>query len=485
MNGTTIIGRQAEIRILQQALESGKAEFIALYGRRRVGKTFLIREFFKARICFELIGVHRAQLHGQLKNFSASLKKSMRLRVRPHEPVSWQDAFLQLEEFLEATYPKNPAGKQVIFFDELPWMNTPRSNFIPALEHFWNSYASLRKDLIVVVCGSAASWMIQKIVKAKGGLHNRLTRQIRLMPFTLKETEEFLVSKRIKLTRMQITELYMVMGGIPFYLDFAEPGLSAAQIIDKVCFSKDGPLREEFQKLFSSLFEESHWHNKIIELLSKKRSGISRSEILQELAAPSGGFLTSLIEELEESGFIDARIPFGKKKKKLVFKLSDEFSIFHFQWIRELGRRNPGPGYWLARLNSPRREAWSGYAFENICLKHISRIKSALGIAMVETSEGSWITRQNKETGMPGTQVDLLIDRRDATINICEIKYSESPFTINKKYAAELRLKREVFRKTTGTRKNVFLTMITTFGLNENEYSRELIQSSLTIDDLF
>jgi len=485
MSHDNIVGRDPEKKILQQTVSSQIAEFIAIYGRRRVGKTFLIKEFFEQQICFELIGVHNATLSQQLKNFSVALGKAMGLDIQPQIPSSWYEAFQQLVTFLEIAALKKKPDKKVVFLDELPWLNTVRSNFVQALDHFWNNYASGRKDLIIVICGSAASWMIQQIVKAKGGLHNRLTRQIRLMPFTFTESGKFLENKNVIITKMQQAELYMVMGGVPFYLQQVEPGMSASQIIDSVCFSSLGLLRTEFSKLFSSLFDKSLRHRKIVEILAKNRSGISRSELLSLTGIQTGGTASLILEELEESGFIESRIPWGKNSNDLIYRLNDEFSLFHFTWITELGKKNQEPGYWLTRQNSPRRRAWSGYAFENLVFKHVAQIKSALGIAMVETTDGPWIARPNKETGLPGAQIDLLIDRRDATINVCEIEFSEGPFVIDSKYASELRLKLEVFRKTTKTRKNLFFTMITTFGLTENAWSRELVQKSLTLDDLF
>jgi AAA+ ATPase superfamily predicted ATPase len=485
MGQNNIVGRVNEMEVLRKALLSPGAEFIAVYGRRRVGKTYLIREFFENEIRFELIGVHDATQGQQLCNFADSLSKSLGYNLQIRVPGSWQEAFQQLEKFLETAEMKMAPGKKVLFFDELPWLSTPRSNFVQSLDHFWNSYASKRNDIIVIICGSAASWMIHRIVRAKGGLHNRLTRQIRLMPFNLLETEMFLQKKNVVLTRQQIAELYMVMGGIPFYLQQVEPGLSTAQIIDVTCFSLHGFLRNEYEKLFSSLFNESQRHQKVMEVLSKKRTGTSRNELLELSAISTGGTATSTLEELEESGFITAAIPLGKRSNDLLYTISDEFSLFHLTWISELGKRDPDPGYWLARQNSPRRRTWSGYAFENLVMKHIRQVKSALGIAMVETSHSQWLSRQGKKNLTEGAQIDLLIDRKDATINICEIKFAEGLFTIDKAYAVELKSKLDVFRRATNTRKNLFLTMITTNGLAENEYSRELVVQSLMLEELF
>ena len=404
--------------------------------------------------------------------------------IQPQRPSSWSEAFRQLEQFMESSIKKEKPGKRVVFLDELPWLNTPRSGFLSSVEHFWNSWGSRQIDFILVICGSAASWMLQNIVRAKGGLHNRLTRQIRLLPFTLSESELFLKSRSVDLTPLQIVELYMAMGGIPHYLKQTEPGLSAAQIIDKVCFSSQGLLREEFDKLYVSLFDESDQNQKIVKTLAKKRRGLTRGEILQSISLGSGGSASRRLEELEESGFIQSQIPFGKKVNDTLYRLSDEYSLFYLDWISKLGKRSPGDGYWLSQQNAPRRRAWAGYAFENLCLKHAQRLKAALGVAGVETIEAPWRYQPAAKSEIPGAQIDLLIDRRDNTINVCEMKFSETEFTIDKKYAGDLRRKLDVFRRVTGTRKNVFLTMVTTFGVVNNAYAKELVANSLTLEDL-
>ncbi len=480
-----IVGRQAEKGILELASKSSDPEFVAVYGRRRVGKTHLVREFFDTGICFEIVGKHGATLKEQLDNFAQALGKAIGMGIQPQSPGSWAEAFRQLEQFLESPLLKKEKGKRIVFFDEMPWLNTPRSRFLSSLELFWNSWGSRKNDFILVVCGSAASWMIQNIVTAKGGLHNRLTRQIRLLPFTLHEAEAFLQSHGVVLTRAQIVELYMTMGGVPHYLKQAGPGLSAAQIIDKTCFSSQGLLRNEFDRLYTSLFDESEQHQKIIKTLAKKRQGLTRTEILRSIGLRSGGSASHRLEELEESGFILSQTPFGKNANDALYRLSDEYSLFFLDWIGRLGKRSPGDGYWLTQQNAPRRRAWTGYAFEGLCLKHAPRLKAALGIANVETTEAPWRYQSSANSDIPGAQIDLLIDRRDGTINLCEMKYSETEFTIDKKYANDLRRKLDVFRRVTGTRKNVFLTMVTTFGVINNAYAKELVANTLTLEDLF
>ena len=485
MSEERIIGRQKEKAILELAFRSPDSEFVAVYGRRRVGKTHLVREYFGDAICFEIIGKHGVTLKEQLDNFAQALGKAIGMGIQPQRPSSWSEAFRQLEQFLESSTQKKKRRKRVVFLDELPWLNTPRSKFLSSLEHFWNSWGSRQIDFILVVCGSAASWMLQNIVRAKGGLHNRLTRQTRLLPFTLHESEVFLKSRGVDLTPLQVVELYMTMGGVPHYLKQTEPGLSAAQIIDQACFSPQGLLREEFDKLYVSLFDESEQNQKIVRTLAIKRRGLTRGEILQSVGLESGGSASRRLEELEESGFIQSLIPFGKKANDTLYRLSDEYSLFYLDWISKMGKRSVGDGYWLSQQNSPRRRAWAGYAFESLCLKHALRLKAALGITGVETTEAPWRYQAAAKSHAPGAQIDLLIDRRDNTINMCEMKFSESEFAIDKKYAADLRRKLQVFRQVTGTRKNVFLTMVTTFGVTDNAYAKELVANSLTLEDLF
>jgi hypothetical protein len=473
------------MEVLDKARKSPDPEFVAIYGRRRVGKTFLVREFFGDSVRFELTGLHNASLSDQLENFAEALGKAMGHGVMPRPPASWREAFRQLEQFLESSRSSGSAAKRIVFLDELPWLDTRRAKFCSALEHFWNSWASRQRDMVLVVCGSAASWMIQNVVQAKGGLHNRVTRRIRLLPFTLAETEAFLQSRGVDLTRHQIVGLSMVLGGVPHYLKEAEPGLSAPQIIDRACFSSQGLLRDEFGKLYASLFDNAEQHVALVAALARKREGLTRTELLAAAGFPSGGTATKRIDELEESGFLQRHVPFGKKENDSLYRLADEFSLFHIAWIQSLGRKSPGDGYWLQQSNSPRWRAWSGCAFESLCLKHVPQLKAALGIAAVSTTESSWRYRPPRDSTQRGTQIDLLIDRRDDTINLCEMKFSDGEFTIDKAYAAELRHKRDVFRRMTRTRKNTFLTMVTTFGVTDNAYAKELIASSLTVDSLF
>jgi AAA+ ATPase superfamily predicted ATPase len=477
--GRQLVGRDAEREILRRVLESDQPELVAIYGRRRVGKTFLVREFFRDHLAFELTGVHEASLEQNLANFAAALGQATGAAHRLAAPADWHEAFQQLTAYLQT---RRTDGKVVVFFDELPWLASRRSGFLPALEHFWNAWASRQSNVVLVVCGSAASWMIHHVVQHRGGLHNRITRRIRLEPFTLRETEQFLKSRGVELDRQQVLELYMAMGGVPHYLKEVRPGRSAAQNIDAICFATTGLLGDEFGNLYSSLFEHAERHVRAIRALAGKPAGMTRNELLDAAGLPTGGATSDLLDELTEAGFVGRTDPHGKSRKDTLYRLTDEYSLFYLKWIER--NRTSGPDVWLKKQASPAWRAWSGYAFENVCIKHIRQLKHALGISGVETEEAGWVHRPVDRSDA-GAQIDLLIDRRDHCVNVCEMKFSDAEFEIDKRCADDLRRKRDVFRCVTGTRKTVFLTLVTTVGVKDNTYRRELNVQPITMDALF
>jgi len=469
------VGREKEIRLLEQVLAEERAGFVAVYGRRRVGKTMLIEQVFDKYLTFHLTGIANVTTEQQLVNFQAAFERQAPLGMHRDTPKNWFSAFQQLITFLES----RPPGKQVIFLDELPWLDTPKSDFISSLEHFWNSWASTQPNLILVVCGSAASWMLNKLIHNRGGLHNRVTTRLRLEPFTLREAEQLLLRKNTALNRYQIIQYFMAVGGVPFYLDTFNGELSPMQNIEINCFSKDGFLRTEFDHLFQSLFTKAERHVAVVEAIASKTKGLTRSEIIQLTGLSNNGATTQLLSELEESGFIRKYSPFGKTKRQSLFQLIDFFSLFHLKFIKNAHFTEEGN--WLAALESPVYRAWSGYAFEQVCLAHVPQIKKALGISGIHSRSSSWRSKDVTD----GAQIDLLIDRKDHVINLCEIKFSVEPFTISKAYAVNLRNKIGTFKTETDTRKAVWLTMITTFGLKKNKYSGSLVQHDLNMDCLF
>jgi len=473
-----LVGRKKEQEILKKAFHSDESEMVAIFGRRRVGKTFLIRSYYGKQIDIEFTGVQNASLKDQLVAFSFLIKKYTTSKNKLPVPKNWLDAFLQLITVLEEK--PNSKKKRVLFFDELPWLATHRSGFLKAFGFFWNNWAS-KNNILVVICGSAASWMIQKIIKDKGGLHNRITRRIHLQPFSLAETEIFLQKKQINLNRYHILLLYMIMGGIPHYLKEVEPGKSAIQNIDKICFSENGLLAEEFDNLYGALFNHSEKHIAIVRALSKTWKGLTRTEIIQSSGVQNGGGTTKVLNELLRSGFITSYYPFGKKVKTTLYRLTDEYSLFYLHFI-EKKRRNIS-GAWKALSQSAVFKSWSGYAFESLCLKHIDQLKNALQIGGIYSETSSFLFAGNDS--LPGVQIDLLIDRNDQVINLCEIKFTQKQFTISKSYAEQLRTKIAVFNEVSKTKKQIFLTMITTFGVFQNKHSLGLVDNQLTMDILF
>lgn len=470
-----LIGRKQELALLCDLKVRDASAFVAVYGRRRVGKTFLIRKAFENQFTFHLTGMANVNMAQQLTNFSVAIKMYDTSRELQPPAKTWQEAFDQLIHWLEKSNDK----KKVVFLDELPWLDTPQSGFLPALEHFWNAWASARTDIILIVCGSAAAWMINKLINSRGGLHNRVTHRIRLQPFTLRECEEFFKARSAGFDRYQLVLLYMVIGGIPFYLDQVNTGFSADQNIDRLCFTTDGLLRGEFDNLYHSLFQNADRHIAILEALSKKGRGLTRDQLLEASGMPNGGGTTRILKELEESHFIRKYVSYGNKEKLSLYQLSDPYTLFYLRWIKPSSALDENN--WINQLDSPQKRAWSGYAFEQVCLRHIAQIKKALGIAAIQTTTSSWISRNKTH----GAQVDLVIDRRDRVINLCEMKFSIHPFTITKGYAEELAEKIRVFREQTKTNKAIYLTMITSFGLSSNAYASSMVKNSFDMDILF
>ncbi len=466
-----VIGRFKEIEKLKNSLKSSTSELIVVYGRRRVGKTFLIREILKENIILNVTGLYKGSLREQLKNFHNQLK--IRKGKNTTIPSNWSDAFELLKQHIEKS--GDSSRKKVIFIDEFPWIASPKAQFLMWFENFWNSYCTQRNDLIVVVCGSAASYMVNNIVNNKGGLHNRITYKMKLEPFTLNESKLFLESKNIYLEHYDLLQLYMAIGGVPHYLEKIKKGESVVQNIDRLCFDKEGELTNEFDEVFTSLFDEVKNHIVIIKALAQINKGITRKMLLEKCNMQQNGFSSKIINELIESGFVSRYIPFNKKDRDSLIRLSDEYCMFYLKFIEK--NKNQGKGTWDKLASKQTYKIWSGFAFETICLKHLEAIKNELGIAKIYTTTSNW---QNEHA-----QIDLVIDRDDNRINICEIKFYNSKFTIDSAYLDSIKNKITEFKEKTKTRKGVYVTMITTYGINENAQSLSIVENSLTMDCLF
>lgn len=472
-----LIGRRQQIKEMEDALASPRPEMLALVGRRRIGKTYLVRQIYGERINFEVTGLQHGGKAEQLENFALSMAKSFPDYEMPKTPKSWLEAFHFLSLALEGLTAQK---KMAVFFDELPWMGTPRSGFLAGLSFFWNSWAS-RQHIVVVICGSAASWMIKKVINDRGGLHNRVTRLLFLYPFTLAETEAFCRTRHIHLNRFMLLQVYMTMGGVPMYLDQLRPGLSAIQNIQEICFSPAGYLRHEFERLYASLFDNFQLHIAIVRALASKRSGLVRQEVGRLAKISNGGMLTDILDELDKSGFITICSGYGKKVKESLYRLTDPYSLFYLTFIEPLGRGSHTDFSQLSDL--PQWKTWSGYAFENVCLNHISQVRRSLGIAGVASSVSSFVAAP--KDGLPGAQIDLLIDRNDQAINLCEIKFSTSDYEVVKKDIENLLNKKRVFQYHTHTKKHIFLTLITTMGAISNSNRVNHIDQVLTLEDLY
>ena len=469
-----IIGRNREKELLTKYLDSDKAEFVIIYGRRRVGKTFLIREFFDNKFDFYFSGVENSTKKEQLENFNIAVNKHANTFFP--EVKSWNRAFDQLRQMLEN---KKKKGKKIVFIDELPWLDTKGSKFLSAFEYWWNTWASAQKDLFLIGCGSATSWIIKHIIKDKGGLHNRVTRQMSISPFTLAECKEYSKQKKLALDNQTIAEYYMIIGGVAFYWEQIDKTMGLPQNIDEMFFKKDSLLHGEFKQIYKSLFTNSENYIKIITTLSKKRMGLSRSDISDLSGVPNGGNLTKILEELDQCGFIRAYNAFGKKTKDKLYQLVDFFSLFYLTFIEN----NTDENFWTNNFDSSLVTNWQGYSFEQICLWHIPQIKQKLGIAGVSTTYSSW-RLIDEETKKLTAQIDLVIDRNDRIINICEMKYSDNEYTITKEYNEKLRQRKAIFKDNIKTSKTVHTTMVTTYGVKRNTYWNN-IQSEVTLSDLF
>lgn len=477
-----LVGRKNEVQTLNKVFDSSLAELVVLYGRRRIGKTFLIREFFSKKNCvfFQSMGLQKGALKKQLINFSDAISQTFTYGATLQIPASWNETFKILTQFIDAL-PKNK--KTVIFLDEVPWMATRKSGFLEALDYFWNQHWSTRNNIILVICGSSASWLIKNIIYNKGGLHNRCTCEIKLNPFSLEETNFYLDSKGIKLKKNHVLEIYMALGGIPYYLNYIEKGLSSAENIQRIFFNNNSPLKDEFNKLFDSLFTESDAYIELVKLISSKKEGISRAELesLSKLS-PGGGRLTERLNDLIRTNFIDTYTPWEKQRGEY-FKVIDEFCLFFTYWLLNKKKNKLPEDYWLHQIKKPIYQVWAGYAFEAICYKHVNKIISALNIKTAENISSWRLTTRKEET--KGAQIDLLIDRSDDSVTLCEIKYTEKSFTITKGYAEIIKNKIAIFKETTRTNKQLFFVMISANGLVKNEYSKSLIANVVTLEDIF
>ena len=435
MTNNIIIGRQREQAIIRECMESGKSELIAVYGRRRVGKTYLVRSIFENQFDFAFTGLYDVTRTVQLSQFQKYLERYSGKVVKRFK--DWFEAFDALRDYLD-TLDKE---RIVVFLDEIPWMDTPKSNFLASFGQFWNDWASTKGNLKLIVCGSATTWMLSKFIGNKGGIYGRVSRPIWLAPFSLGETECFLQKvKGMDLSRNQVLRIYMILGGIPYYLDMLSKGLPIDVCIDELFFSQGAPLRLEFDFLFRSLFKDSKIYRKTIEVLATKLKGMTRKEILEVMKLKEGGELTEVLGNLIKCDFVRKYTSIGKTDREAMYQLTDLFTLFHIRFVADNSGQDES--FWSRISGKGQTTAWSGYAFEQVCLHHISQIKHALSIGGVASNVYSWSCKpfvDRDGTKWMGAQIDLLFDRADDVINICEVKFVSDKYHIDAGYEERLR----------------------------------------------
>ncbi len=468
-----LIGRKEYVDELEDVFKSSKSEFVAVYGRRRIGKTFLIDCVFGSRMTFSLTALANATTKKQLLNFNIEMSRQFKRDF----PVAdnWFTALNQLIEQLETM---DEVSKKVIFFDEMPWMDTPKSDFLSSFEHFWNGWASKRNDIMLIACGSATSWIVNKLINNKGGLHNRVTRRLRVMPLPIADCGQILTQKGITCEKYDIISYYMALGGVPFYWTLLKKGFSVSQNIDYLFFNEISPLKDEFHLMYSSLFANHQKYIKMVELLGSKSKGLTRQEIIEASNQNSGGALSEILNDLQLCGLVKKTVPPHSSVKNALYQLDDFYTLFYLRFLHDKGVA--GSGAWSKMAKTPKLNAWAGLAFEQVCIHNSAQILEKLKIAGIETSIYQWRSRKN----LGGAQIDMLIDRADNVINLCEIKFTTEKFIITADYADNIRNKVAIFRQETGTKKSIYVTMITTYGIVENQYSG-LVQNQLTAEDLF
>lgn len=469
-----LIGRKLEQAKLQACMESERSEFVVVYGRRRIGKTFLVRRFFKDNYAFSFVGKHEMRREQQLAEFAKELMCYSHSTFVP-QLKNWIEAFDALQRLLE-TY--NIPGKKVVFFDEMPWMDTPKSDFVSALENFWNGWANMRDDIVLVACGSATSWMVDKLLHNQGGLFNRITQKIYLRPFKLSEMEQYLDEKHFGWNRYQIAQCYMILGGIPFYLTLLNPKLSLLSNIDELFFADaHAMLRTEYNELYSTLFKRPDNYLAVIRMLTERKEGFTRKEI-SEKTKLGGAALSKILSDLEQCDFIFSYARYGNAKNNAIYRIKDFYTLFYYKYVNGIDTKDSLR--WTHLSSTPQVYSWQGFSFELLCLLHLDEIKKALGIDRILNDASAWRSRQTEQN----TQIDLVIERADHNINLCEMKFSSGMYAIDKGYEQKLRERMSIFLAETMTRCSTRITMVTTYGVLQNKHSG-IVNDEVLLDDLF
>ena len=469
-----IIGRREEIRELEKCEKSKKSELVCVYGRRRVGKTYLVEQSFANLFAFRATGVESGNTRTQLKSFYQRLVEAGDTERRV--PQDWFEAFSRLERILAAeNIRRSIHGKRIVFFDEFPWFATPRSDFLEAFGEFWNRCGTAQGDFLFIICGSATSWIIKNILEDTGSLYNRVTSQIFLRPFSLRETELYMESRVFGWSRRQIVECQMIFGGLPYFFDLLNPDESLTWNINALIFKPHALLRHESKKLLEATLKKSPAYNDILKCLSSHYYGMQKNACFASLDISQGTF-SRAVEDLIKCGYVHESVDRYSKGHPLRLQLIDPFLLFHYNFLEK--GYSETTRFEDFKSDTGRYNNWRGHAFEILCMYHIDHIKNALGISGVRTNSYAWVSEKNE------AQIDLVLDRDDGIVNICEEKYTDTAFAVSAEYEERLLKKMDIYRAETKTKKALKIVMICTENL-AGTANTEHITRVLTLDDLF
>ena len=479
----TIIGRENEKELLGRIYRSRKSEFVAIYGRRRVGKSYLVSEFFREKILFSAVGTYikdddkdyESYRKLQLSHFYDSLILAGLDQKKP-APTNWREAFLLLRVLLSGK--KN--RRKVLFIDELPWLAGPQSSeLISELGYFWNSWADSQRNIVLIVCGSATSWMLDNVIRDYGGLHGRLTEKIKLLPFTLAECEQFYKSEGFHMSRYEIALSYMAFGGVPFYMGKLRNDLSLTDNIDRLFFA-DVNIHQEFKDVYAGLYSSREKYVEIVKALGSRFYGMTQTEMIDATGLKSGGTFSKLLDNLYESGIIRKYPRYGKDRVETVYQLTDYFSLFYLRFIDGIQNKS---GMWHTINRTGKFYSWAGETFELLCVSHLNQLKEALHIYSVDNSF-CW---SGKTQDGAGAQIDLiLVNDASRTDYLCEMKFSESIFSINSEYNQNIRKKIMAFSESPQHNRthSIQVAIVASFGISTGANS-DVVNHTVTLDSLF
>lgn len=485
MTPSTVIGREEELDTISRLYASERSEFLAIYGQRRVGKSFLIEEALGNKITFSAVGLYQkidkdspekveSYRQKQLAHFYNSLREYGLPKEGNLAPTSWMEALELLKKLLKS----KRAKRKVVFIDELPWLAGPQSaELLEELGHFWNSWAGMRKDIFLIVCGSATSWMVDNVLRDYGGLYGRITERIFLKPFTLAECERYWNKRGFHLSRFEIALTYMVIGGVPFYMDSIRPDRTMADNINAIYFDKD-KARQEFKDVYTSLYSSSETYIEVVRQLGKRFYGMTRDELLKAVEKKGGGTFTDILDNLIDSGIIRSYTLYGGPRKQTVYQLVDFFTLFYLRFVE-----NTDFTSWRSVQRSKPFYTWAGNTFELLVLEHMPKLADALRIKEYATPF-SW---RGKTPDGEGVQVNLIIPATTERADyICEMKFSEGKYTLSNDDAEEFarQIAALSISKIHKPTHSIYVALVTSLGVTDSKH-RIHVNELVTLDSLF